>query len=631
MSQTVDNAVRGNRSSTKPAASDSFRHYSVREIIAQRNNPRIFYNELLHNQGKSWGACYGAIVSYTPAEGGKILGIYPQMQVVDSIPYWLQKVLQCLLKSEDPESIHSLLLKNQDTSASLHAVVDHIDRVEQVQDDGSRRAVVFCFEQRAPNNYQAALEQIILAIELNDILLQQASESRRQFVAKGVIEIMADFNRARHFKEAALLLCNSIAVKMQFEKVCLGIWKDSKCKLVAMSDMGNFEKKMPFNRRITQAMEESCQQNIEILYPQSLGSPVISSAAAELNRQHGPCNIITMPIREAGEPVAVFTIITLPEKEVTESIFETVRLSSELVSARLVELKNRDRWFGAKVWDAIMRDGRFVLGPTHTLYKIIGLVVFAAAIFFSFAQGDYEVESSFVLSATQKCVVAAPYDTFLTEVNVKPGDYVKKDNTVLGQLEVIDKKLEKTAMQAEYIGYVKESVLALQEGDTAKAQIAKAKAKESLAKVSLLNYQIKQTRLMATGTGYISSKDIKLGIGAPVKRGDVLFEILLSNELEADIYVPEEDISEIREGMGGELAVMGYPGKKVTFEVVNINPIAEVVKERNTFKVTAKLKERPEWMKPGMEGVSHVNAGRKLLVWMWTRKAINWVRIKVWI
>ena len=51
----------------------------------------------------------------------------------------------------------------------------------------------------------------------------------------------------------------------------------------------------------------------------------------------------------------------------------------------------------------------------------------------------------------------------------------------------------------------------------------------------------------------------------------------------------------------------------------------------NTFRVEAVLDQRPsDALRPGMEGVAKIDAGRELLVWSWSRRLVNWLRETAW-
>ena len=90
-------------------------------------------------------------------------------------------------------------------------------------------------------------------------------------------------------------------------------------------------------------------------------------------------------------------------------------------------------------------------------------------------------------------------------------------------------------------------------------------------------------------------------------------------------------IADAREGMAGELATAGRPDEKIRFTIVRITPVAELAKQKNVFRARAELVDPPDWLRPGMEGVAKVEAGERHHVWIWTRRAVNWVRMKLWL
>jgi hypothetical protein len=81
------------------------------------------------------------------------------------------------------------------------------------------------------------------------------------------------------------------------------------------------------------------------------------------------------------------------------------------------------------------------------------------------------------------------------------------------------------------------------------------------------------------------------------------------------------------------LAAIGRPGEHVAFRVARITPLAEVIDQRNVFKVRVELMEQDpsKVMYPGAEGVAKVDIDRRRYAWIWTRRLVNWVRMKFWI
>jgi hypothetical protein len=79
------------------------------------------------------------------------------------------------------------------------------------------------------------------------------------------------------------------------------------------------------------------------------------------------------------------------------------------------------------------------------------------------------------------------------------------------------------------------------------------------------------------------------------------------------------------------MTLASRPDVRLPVVVERIDPLAEVRDGRNVFRVRARLLERPDWLRPGMEGVARLDVGPRPYPWIWTRRAINWVRMRLWI
>jgi multidrug efflux pump subunit AcrA (membrane-fusion protein) len=271
-----------------------------------------------------------------------------------------------------------------------------------------------------------------------------------------------------------------------------------------------------------------------------------------------------------------------------------------------------------------------LLGPKHTWAKVAAILCFGAILFLIFAKGQFRPDAPFVLEATYQQVVPAPFDGYIKNVEVEIGDVVAGGSSVLAGLDTAELRLSLAAAKAERVGYLKQASAAMRDGETAQAQIAQADANKVQAQIELLEYQIGQASLVSQISGVVVKGDLKGQIGAPVKTGDVLFEVCPLEALRAQLMVPEDEIYDIEVGQMGYLATASYPGERTKFRVERINPIAEVVNQRNIFKVRVQLLQTHPWMRPGMEGVAKVSVGKRHYVWIWTRKIVNWVRMKMW-
>ena len=73
-----------------------------------------------------------------------------------------------------------------------------------------------------------------------------------------------------------------------------------------------------------------------------------------------------------------------------------------------------------------------------------------------------------------------------------------------------------------------------------------------------------------------------------------------------------------------------FPGEPFDLEVTKVTPASMASEGRNYFRVEARLVAPDDRLRPGMEGIGKVEVGRRRLIWAWTHRALDWVRMAVW-
>jgi hypothetical protein len=437
-------------------------------------------------------------------------------------------------------------------------------------------------------------------------------------------------NKPTRFMRAAMAFCNELATQWQCERVSLGLIKGRYMRLKAMNHCEHISRKMQLIQDIESAMEECYDQNAEVAFPTPPEAMIISKAAAQLSQKHGPSALLSVPLCLDDQVEAVVTFERAASEPFDEQAVNAICLACRLSSVRLLNLRRQDRWFGARWLESIRSGFGFIFGIKHTWMKLATLLVFGGIVFLCVAKGMYRSKSSCVLEATVQQSICAPFDGFIKQVNVEVGDDLLARSTVLAELDTAELRLKLGSAQAEQIGYLKQVDAYMRDSQTAQAQIAQADTDKIQAQIELFKYYINQAQLKTPIHGKLVAGDLKRQIGAPVKTGDILFEVTPLDALRTQILVSEDQILDIETGQSGHLATVSFPDQKIPFVVEHISPMAEVVNNRNVFKVRAQLQDTPDWMRPGMEGVAKIEIGKRRYIWIWTRKLVNWVRLKVW-
>jgi hypothetical protein len=497
-------------------------------------------------------------------------------------------------------------------------------------------AAAAAFLVRAPDepSLRAVQERLELGLSLLSL-----SESRQALQKKELdlrrlrtaLDTLAAINRHRRFGSTAMALCNETASQWRCDRVSLGLLQGRCVQVKAISHSEGFSRKMQIVQDLEAAMEECLDQDCEVIYPTCEDAVYICRAAGELSRRHGPITIASLPVREGEKVWGVLTLERRADRPFTAEEVEAVRLALELCTTRLVALRRQDRWFGAKLAGGLRSGLALLVGPRHTWAKMLTILVVAALAFLLFVKGNYRAEASFVLEGVERQVVPAPFDGFIKTVDVEVGDPVAARETTLAELDAAELRLQLAEAEAERAGYLKQVDAAMRDNETAQAQIAEAQAEKAQARIDLLEYMIGRARLVSPLSGIVVEGDLKRQVGAPVKMGDVLFEVTPRASLRAVLHVPEDQITDVQVGQRGSLATASYPAERIGFEVERINPIAEVVKQENIFRVRVRLREIPPWMRPGMEGVARIDIDKRPYAWIWTRRIVNWVRMKLWL
>lgn len=503
-----------------------------------------------------------------------------------------------------------------------------------ISETGVRGAAAFLVEStnlREINEASQKLElttNLLSMYELRLTLAQRRGDLQRLGKSLESLDALSEHDA---LGAATLAMCNHVAAVWKCERVALGFVEGRYVKLRALSHTERFSRKMKLVQSLEMVMEECADQDLEIIHPTPADTTFVSRAAADLSRQYGAATVVSVPLRREGKVIAVLTLERAADAALTVDDVESLRLACELCTPRLADLHDHGRWFGARMVTGMRKSAQVIVGPKHTWVKLAAIGLFVAALFLAFARGEYRVDSSFVILAPEKRVVPAPFEGYLQAVEVEPGDAVFAGKTVLAELDTAQLQLELAAALAEQARYEKQGSLAMRDDKAVEVQMAKAQADQIRARVDLLQNQISRAKLISPIDGIVLTGDWSQQIGAPVRTGDLLFEIAPMRGLRADLSVPESRIADLEVGQLGVLATASHPSETMKIQVERIHPIAEVLNQQNVFQVRVRIVDAEPWLRPGMEGVAKVDAGRRHYAWIWTRELINWVRMRWWL
>jgi multidrug efflux pump subunit AcrA (membrane-fusion protein) len=468
---------------------------------------------------------------------------------------------------------------------------------------------------------------------------------------QNVLQLSTSVATAEGFESAAMNFCNELANRAGASRVSLGWMKGENVKVRALSHTEKFDKKQELIVQLTRVMEECLDQEEPVRFDDDgTRSENVTREAESLCRGQRDSSVYSIPLRRRAEIVGVVTLEFAPPNKLTDEVANALAVTSDLLAPQLWDRHENDRWIAVKIGHSIQHATKLAIGPKHVLAKLIIALVIAAACVVTFWKPMYHVSAPFQFVAAQKRSLSAPFEGHLKAVYVKAGERFHKGEVLAEMMtEEVQAQLAQATAQAKQYR-LKATASRAQAKDPmrpssgeAEARIAEAQAESAEAEVRMYQDRLARSKFIAPFDGQVMRGDLDDKVGAAVKPSDVLMEIEETNEkMKAELAVPERDIHFITQrpddpearkntdGWTGKLATNSLPGEDIEFEIERIVPLGEAKDADNTFKVYAVLKQQPSFIRPGMAGEARIDAGHKRLVWIWTHRLVDFLRLKLW-
>ena len=448
-----------------------------------------------------------------------------------------------------------------------------------------------------------------------------------------VVNIVASGLEHERFTASASAVVNELAVVLACERVSLGLRDRARVKLETLSNSARFSKNAKLVTGLEAAMDEAIDQDTTIAWSDTSTEAATDEAhvvrAHASLAEHGTTSACTVPLAHGGRVVGA---ITLERTEGEPFDSQTLELCEALTSilSPIFELKRKqDRPFFSRVADGIANGMGRLFGRGHLGLKAAAIGLSAVALFLGLVNADYRVTADARLESEVRRVVVAPRDGFIESASVRAGDRVTEGQT-LGQLDKRDLELERTERVNQREQLIKEHREVLARRDRSRMRIVKAQIAQATAQAQLVEEQIARSSIAAPFDGVVIQGDLSQSVGSPVEQGQVLFEIAPNEINRVVLQVDERDISSVHEGQQGTLSLSALPGKTLAFVVRKLTPVSQPESGRNTFRVEAELQGADGALRPGMQGVGKMQVERRRLLWIWTHRAIDWLRLKLW-
>lgn len=458
---------------------------------------------------------------------------------------------------------------------------------------------------------------------------QLALQAARQAHGELALELAALVAGDADTEHALLTLVNRVAQHLGCHQVLLGVERGHSVRVRAMSHAAWFDRRANLLNLAAQAMNEAFDQRQRTLVPAAGASPgvLLDAALREYAAHSGCAAVCALPLEHGGalagvlllqrdEPFGKDELALLDLLGVTLGPVVGLRLSAQQSLPRhaLASL----RWLGARLGDGSHPGVKLGVALTALALAVLALV-----------EVDYRVAARASVEGAVQRVAAAPFDGFLREAPVRAGDTVRRGQ-LLALMDDRDLRLEHDRWQAELDMALKRQREAQAQGERVEMRLAAAKAAQAQAQLALADEKLARTRIEAPFDAVVVSGDLSQALGSPLETGKVLFELAPLDAWRVILQVDERDIADVAENSAGTLVLNSLPQRSWALGVRKITPVSVPRDGHNHFRVEAQLQGGSAEVRPGMEGVAKIEAGRRSLLWQATHRFTDWLQLTLW-
>lgn len=483
------------------------------------------------------------------------------------------------------------------------------------------------------SQWQAALQHMRwgLAWPLNFLSRHQApQEADRDAAVDLALDAQEALTQNDRFDVSALLLANALAARLGCQRFSIGLVERRGIALKSMSHAAGFDRKSDLAVDVCGLMEEAYDQRASVSHPAiALTERRISVAHADFAARWGTAAVASVLIKSAGRRVGVLTLEWPNIEKLDAPTLQTCQFVADHIGP-LLELKHKQQQiFAGRLARWSKETTAKLLGPGHPSVKL-GAALAALALLILIAwPAEFRVAAKAVLEGSVQRAAVAPFEGFIAEAPLRAGDIVHAGQS-LAKLDDRDLQLEKLKWETERQKLVHKQREAFAKHDRPSILVTSAQIEQAQSQLKLTLEKLQRAQIASPIDGVIVTGDLSQMLGAPVTQGKVLFEIAPLNSYRVLLQVDERDVGYLRVGQQGTLLLTGAPAAGLKLTVTKLTAVATAEDARNFFRVEASLGEGGATLRPGMEGLAKIDAGRRSLLWIWTRPLIERLRMLIW-
>jgi RND family efflux transporter MFP subunit len=503
-----------------------------------------------------------------------------------------------------------------------------------VRVDGQVRGVVGVeISGRDERELHAAMRQLQWGSGWLEVMLRRYADPMDavRLRVKLLLEMTATFLMQGEVRDAATALATELASQLGCDRVVLASFERGRLHIEGVSHASQFDRRANLLVATLGAMTEALDQREPVIWPPERESRlIVTHSHAELAQSSGAGGVATFPLLHEGRQVGALTLERAHGARFDAPTIELVRALASMLGPLLELQRARHETLPAHAARKAVAFRERLIGPGYGGLKLGVALAAAAVLFLAFADGTYRVVADARIEGDVQRAITVPFAGYVREAVARAGDTVRTGQ-LLARLDDRDLRVERARLEAQRSQLAQQYRDAMAKQDRAQARIVSAQMAQAEAQAALVDEQLARTEVVAPFDGVVVSGDLTQSLGAPLERGQVMYEVAPLDAYRIVLKVTEQDIADVKVGQPGELVLTPMPGQRYAFKVVKITPVSTAADGRNLFRVEADLDPAADArLRPGMEGVAKIDIGERRLAWVWTRRLVDWVTLKAW-
>ncbi len=502
---------------------------------------------------------------------------------------------------------------------------------------GAIALVTSCKDQQQARACLAEMQGLTNLISACANLIGQSSSPNGSPSGQGFDQFDA-LSRAAAYSskhEMAIAITNKLRSKFTCDQIALGTVKARRVRLLSISGFDHVPPRSPGAAKILAAMEE-CLDRAKLIVFQNEDHWDGQHLATD-HRLHGQWSIATggaavasIPLTSDGRVAAILSLRRQGDQPFTREEIEKVRSLVEplMPGVQLITRANRPLLTHAK--DAAHQTAQALIRPDKPKRLAMTITAALATLWFLFGTLQYKITVPSVVVPARVQNVSAPYEATIKAAYVTAGDTVTQGQ-LLYELDTTPLKLEQDRLLANINVAKIEIDRALASKSVVEAKLADAQRRVFETQLQAVDQKLNQAAARAQFNGTVMRGDLRKQIGQVVAQGTPLFELAPDDDWLLELEVPDALAGDLNAGLTAQFAPHARPEQTQDYRLVRVRPLAEQRGGKNVFIAEAQPDTPIDWLRPGMEGVSKVNIGRRRVWWITLHRAINYLRLKLWL